>query len=195
MRRMLWCVMSKHRKQGILTPRPQPLPGQAPYPTQAQYALAPPPVPIPFGHAPLAPAFEVRVQVLDDEHATVAHAELISLANGYQPVAKVSGSSKRDSADSYDPDTGTALAVGRALARLGRLLVKQAQGNVTHADSVRMHRAERAAHQAVRELRDEAAEARLAASPARHVVDAFLDDPSTGVRRTRPGKHERKDRA
>lgn len=145
--------MKKQPKQGILTPRPQPLPGQAPYPTQAQYALAPPPVPL--GHMPLAPAFEVRVQVLDDEHATVAHAELISLADGYRPVAKVSGSSKRDSADGYDPDTGTALAVGRALARLGRLLVKQAQGNVTHADSVRMHRAERSALRTVEKLRAE----------------------------------------
>lgn len=111
--------------------------------TQADYTLAQPPMPypVPSPYPLAAPAgtpesFEVRVQVLTDPHATVAKATFME-AGTYQAAYTATGSSRVDGTDIYDPETGTALAVSRALHALGRQLYRQANGRVQHAESNR----------------------------------------------------------
>lgn len=111
--------------------------------TQADYTLAQPvasyPVPPPYPFAaPAGPpeSFEVRIQVLTDPHATVAKATFTE-AGTWQPVYTATGSSRVDGTDVYDPETGTALAVSRALHALGLQLYRQANGRVQHAESNR----------------------------------------------------------
>jgi hypothetical protein len=127
--------MNKPRKQqpGIFTPAaPQP------YAQPPLYA----PVPVPFpAQASIPESFIVQVQVLPDPHATTARATLS--ADGYGPaILTATGWSKRDNTDDYDPETGTAVAVKRALEGLARKLGRQAAGRIKHADSVRKDREE-----------------------------------------------------
>jgi Rv2632c-like len=125
---------NKDRK-GIFTPA-QTVP--VPYPVAQQ----PYPVPFQAPHRAAAPrAFTIRVSVMPDPHATVATAELYSSDNEYTPLMKVTGSSKRDRVDDYDEETGTALAVSRAVIKLGRQLGRQADGAIRHAESVRKDKA------------------------------------------------------
>jgi hypothetical protein len=115
----------------------------APMAPQGQYQLPSyPPVPVPFPvQAGVPESVLVQVQVLTDPHATVARATLS--ADGYGPaIMTATGWSKRDNADEYDPETGTAIAVKRALENLARKLGRQAGGRIKHADSVRRDREE-----------------------------------------------------
>jgi hypothetical protein len=115
-----------------------------PAPVQQQYALAQQPVPQlpqPWSQHAVPTSFEVRVQVLADPHATVAHASLYAGGDPYTEIMKVSGSSKRDAVtDEYDEETGTAIAVQRALVNLSRKIGKRAEGRVKHADDNRRQR-------------------------------------------------------
>jgi len=156
------------------------------------------PLPVPVAQPPLAypemlaaprqdgtpNRFTVRISVMPDPHATVATAELFTAANDYIPFKTVTGSSRRDNPDEYSPEIGTALAVSRALLKLGHQLGHQADSAVRHAESVRKHRTE------VRERR--ILQKVLKESPAGKAVDEFLDHPETGVQRQRPkGRHAR----
>lgn len=131
--------------------------------TPAQYVPPQQQYPVPFqapGTAGVPRAFRVSISVMPDPHATVATAELYG-ADGYVPLMTVTGSSKRDSADEYDEETGTALAVSRAVIKLGRQLGRQADGAVRHAESVRADRAEaRARREALKREKREAEEQR-----------------------------------
>lgn len=123
---------SKPARPAIFTPPP---------PVQQQYAIAPPPYPVPQQYAkPVPTAFEVRIQVMADPHATVAHASLYAGGDPYTEIMKVSGSSKRDAGDVYNEETGIAIAVQRALANLSRKIGRRAEGQVKHADDSRRQR-------------------------------------------------------
>ncbi len=110
---------------------------------QGQYVLAPqPPAPFypPVPREALPDGFTVSVSVMTDPDATVATATLA--ADPYSaPILRKTGSSKRMPGDSYDPETGTALAVARALHRLANDLEKKAGGRVRHAEDARLQRA------------------------------------------------------
>ena len=221
----------------------------APSPAQQDYVLA---QPVPFsppaypGPQPAPEAFTVSVQVLSDPHATVAKASFTELG-GYTPVYTATGSSRVDNDDTYDPETGTALAVSRALHSLARQLYKKASGRVRHAESNRKANAAKGVRPGgagtLAEFESVLSESALAGlvtvsgdnpdiviympegkteadvpEPVRDLlsglfpgaavkvvpdgtaavpdyaaeaVGSSLADPSTGVRRERPGKHEK----
>lgn len=121
-------------RKGIFTEMPPALPNQG------QYTLAPPP-PVPFcpPRFTALDSFEVHVGVMRDPDATVATATFS--ADGYSPsIIRKTGSAKRTSADEHDPETAVALAVGRALVRIGRELERRANSRVKEADNNRRQR-------------------------------------------------------
>ena len=92
----------------------------------------------------LNPVHHFSTDILSDNDATVAR---VLYQTGKTHV-HVTGSSKRERGDSYDRETGEALALARALEKLAAKLAKKAQGRIRHADSVRRHREQIAAKRA-----------------------------------------------
>lgn len=130
--------------------------------------------------APVPDQLDVRITVLTDPSATVARAELVAdMYPGAQPLVTVTGSSKREKNDAYDPETGTLRAVARSLRNLAAQLDRQAAGNVKHAEDGKKHRGNRpglpealsAAAQVVHENGDEPTDVIVSLLPGQREED------------------------
>lgn len=85
--------------------------------------------------------FIVSVTAVTDGSRTVAEA-VLTTAYPHSPLATGAGSSGREPGDKYDAQTGSELAIARALRSMAARLERRARGRVSHAESVKAHKAE-----------------------------------------------------
>jgi hypothetical protein len=89
----------------------------------------------------IAPDMKTAIEysIIEDNDAVIASVVFVELQTG--ETISVTGSSKRDPIDKYDPVVGVNLALGRAFEKLGKKLQKRANGKMRHNDWVKDARA------------------------------------------------------
>lgn len=127
---------------------------------------------------PPEPFRHLFVDVLADKDATVARVTATISTPDDNPCATMfsaTGSSRRDRSDSYDQFTGDTLAIGRALAKLGQKLEKQAQSRINAAVAIREHHEEIAARE-----KAEAHAAELAQQAFQDAINGVVSQSGSG---------------
>jgi hypothetical protein len=103
----------------------------------------------------------VNVLVINDRHATVAHAEVMQTIGGQIIQDQATGSAKREPKDVRDDVLATDLAIGRALVNLGNSLQHTARVLIEDGSARQEHEAMRRVRNQLRKVRPAVAQRRM----------------------------------